>query len=73
MSTAKTRINLSLSDSVRDALTKLARRDRIPQATKATRLLEMALELEEDQIWDIIAKQRDVKNARYISHDKVWK
>ena len=73
MSTAKTRINLSLSDSGRDALTKLARRDRIPQATKATRLLEMALELEEDQIWDIIAKQRDVKNARYISHDKVWK
>ena len=73
MSTTKTRINISLSDSVRDALTKLARRDRVPQATRAARLLETALELEEDQIWDMIAKNRDVKKARYVSHDKAWK
>lgn len=73
MPTNKTRINISLSDSVKDALSKLARRDRVPQATKAARLLEIALELEEDQVWDVIAKQRDVKNARYISHVKAWK
>lgn len=56
-----------------EALVKLARRDRIPQATKATRLLETALELEEDQVWNALAKQRDAGNARYISHDKAWK
>ena len=73
MLTIKARINISLPDETRDALIKLARRDHIPQATKAARLLETALELEEDQIWDAIAKQRDIKNARYLSHDKAWK
>ena len=73
MSTVKSRINISLSHSVQDALTKLAHRDRIPQATKAARLLEIALELEEDQAWDAIAKRRDVKGARWLSHEKVWK
>ncbi len=73
MPTIKTRINISLSNNVRDVLTKLANRDRVPQATKAARLLEMALEIEEDQIWDATAKQRDTKTARYFSHDKAWK
>ena len=73
MPTTKTRLNISLPDDVRNALSRLARRDRVPQATKAARLLETALELEEDQVWDAIAKQRDVKNARYLSHDKAWK
>ncbi|MBI4054124.1 MAG: hypothetical protein HY397_02220 [Candidatus Doudnabacteria bacterium] len=73
MPTIKARINISLSDSVRDALARLARRDRIPQATKAARLLEIALELEEDQVWDTLAKRRDVKKARYISHGKAWR
>ena len=73
MPTTKTRINISLSDSVRDALIKLARRDRVPQATKAARLLEMALEIEEDQIWDAVAQKRDIKSARYFSHKKAWK
>ena len=72
MPTTKTRINLSLSDDVRNALIKLARRDRVPQATKAARLLETALELEEDQVWDLLARQRDTKNARYLAHDRVW-
>ena len=55
------------------ALSTLARRDKIPQATKVVRLLETALELEEDQIWDLIASQRDTKNARFTSHTKAWK
>ena len=73
MPTTKTRINISLPDSVRDALAKLSRRDRVPQATKAAKLLETALELEEDQVWDTMAKRRDIKSARYLSHDKVWR
>ena len=73
MATAKTRINISLPDEVRDALVKLARRDKVPRATKAARLLEIALELEEDQIWDTLARRRDIKKVRYIPHDKAWR
>ena len=69
----KTRLNISLSSDLRQALIKLAQRDQIPQATKAVRLLESALELEEDQIWNKIALNRDSKAARFIPHDKAWK
>ena len=69
----KTRLNISLSSELRQALIKLAQRDQIPQATKAVRLLESALELEEDQIWNKIALNRDSKTARFIPHDKAWK
>lgn len=73
MPTSKARLNISLSPYIREALAKIARRDRVPQATKAAHLLETALELEEDQVWDDIASRRDKKNARYIPHNKVWK
>jgi len=73
MSTIKTRINISLSDEVRDALARVARRDQVPQATKAGRLLETALEFEEDDALNTIAQQRDKKNARYLSREKAWK
>ena len=73
MPTTKTRINISVSDAVHNAIAKLAHRDRIPQATKAARLLETALELEEDQVWDAMASLRDSKNARYLSHAQAWK
>ena len=73
MPTTKTRINITLSNGVRESLLRLARRDHVPQATKAAHLLETALEFEEDQVWNAIAKQRDAKNARYLPHHKAWK
>ena len=73
MSTTKLRINISLPATERNTLAKLAHRDRVPLATKAARLLELALELEEDQIWEEVASLRDVKKARYLSHDQAWK
>lgn len=72
MATTKTRINISLSDEMRKALAELSRRDRVPQATKAARLLEAAMELEEDQVWDRLARRRDTEGVRYISHDEAW-
>lgn len=72
MPTMKARINISVPDEVRKALAKLARRDRMPQATKAARLLELALELEEDQVWNTIAVRRDTRHARYLPHKKAW-
>ena len=61
-----------LSDEIRRALTSLAHRDHVPEATKAARLLEVALEIEEDQILDKIASSRDNSRARFISHKKAW-
>ena len=72
MPTIKARINITLPPDMQDALAKLAKRDRVPQATKAAKLLEIALELEEDKIWDDIAKGRDTKRAQFISHKKAW-
>jgi len=73
MSTIKTRINISLSEGVQEALAKLAHRDRVPTATKAARLLEAALEIEEDQAWDAMALKRDTVNAKFLSHSQAWK
>lgn len=73
MPTDKARLNISLRKEVRDALENISKRDSVPQATTAARLLEIALELEEDQTWDALASKRDTSNARYISHDNTWK
>ena len=73
MATTKTRINISVPSEIRGMLHRLAKRDRVPEATKAARLLEIALEFEEDQIWSEIARQRDKKGARFIPHRKAWK
>ena len=73
MPTTKARINISLPEDTKKALLKLAWRDRVPVATKAARLLETALEMEEDQIWETIAQKRDTKRARYLPHRKAWK
>lgn len=73
MPTTKTRINISLPKPVKQELYRLAQRDDLPQATKAAHLLSMALEMEEDHVWETIAGARDRKNARFVSHAKAWK
>lgn len=73
MSTAKSRINISLPDDVRDALSKLARRDQMPEATKAARLLETALEIEEDQVWEQIASERDKQDGGFVPFSDAFK
>ncbi len=72
MSTSKSRINVSVPDDVKAALTKLAKRDQLPTATKAVRLIEMGLELEEDEIWDKIAANRDQKETKFHTHAEVF-
>ena len=72
MATTKKRVNVSLSKSLEDALRKLAKRDQVPQATKAAELIRLAIELEEDQVWDEIVSKRDTKKAKFISHEEVW-
>ncbi len=73
MPTTKQRLNLSLSRELEAALTHLASRDQMPVATKARELITLALQTEEDEVWERIATQRDTPNAHYISHEKAWK
>lgn len=73
MPTTKTRINISLPDKMRRVLSKIAERDRMPEATKAAHLIENALELEEDMMWNKIAEKRDKDKAKFVLHQKVWR
>jgi cation transport regulator ChaC len=72
MATTKKRINISVSKEMETVLEKLAKRDQVPQATKAEHLLQLAIEIEEDQVLDAIASKRDTKNASFVSHKKAW-
>lgn len=73
MATTKKRINISVSKDLDDVLSRLAKRDQVPQATKAEHLLRIALEIEEDQILDAIAAKRDTTKARFLSHSLAWR
>ncbi|MEK7555919.1 MAG: hypothetical protein AAB523_01365 [Patescibacteria group bacterium] len=72
MATIKKRVNISIPKSTEDILIKLAKRDQVPQATKAAELLRLAIEIEEDQVLDEIASIRDTKKAKFVAHKKVW-
>lgn len=72
MPTIKKRINITLPKRVEAGLELLAKRDQVPQATKAVDLLQIALELEEDQVWDATADKRDKKGTPLIPHKQAW-
>lgn len=73
MPTSKKRINISVPSYMEIALERLARRDEVPEATKALQLLERAFEIEEDEILDSLAHHRDVRGAKFFAHKDVWK
>ena len=73
MSTLKKRINISVSDEAHEAVSLLAKRDDVPQATKVTELLSLALELEEDTYFSHIIKYRLDKKVIWQSHGEAWK
>lgn len=72
MATSKKRINISLPYDLETILKHLAKRDQVPQATKAIHLIKMAIEIDEDVVFDRLAAKRDTKNANFLSHDEVW-
>jgi len=73
MPTTKTRVNVSLSAELETLLRRLAKRDDVPQATKARQLIERAIEIEEDEVWDTVASKRDTSSSSFVSHDEAWK
>ena len=73
MPTQKKRINIAVSDVIEEAVHQLAKRDKVPVATKARQLIEYALELEEDLYFGRLAAEREATNATYVSHKEAWK
>lgn len=73
MATMKKRINISVSKELDDVLGKLAKRDQVPQATKAEHLLRMALEVEEDEVLDEVVGKRDTAKSQFLSHSSAWR
>ncbi len=72
MPTTKKRINISLSQELEKTITRLARRDEVPEATKAADLIRLAIEIEEDEVWNQIAQERDTKKSKFVEHNKTW-
>lgn len=72
MATNKKRINISVPKDLELILKELAERDDVPVATKALELMKIGVEIDEDEIWDKIASERDTKDAKFISHKEFW-
>ena len=72
MPTTKKRVNISLSLPIENIIASLAKRDDVPQATKAAELIRIAIEIEEDHVFDTIASERDKSKAKLIPHKKAW-
>ena len=65
-------MNVSLSAPLESILAKLAKRDQVPQATKAAELIRIGVETEEDEFFDIIASERDKEKVKFVSNKKAW-
>lgn len=72
MATKKKRINISLPPDIENILKMVAKRDNMPQATKAVYLIKLAIDLDEDDVLNALAEARDTKNAKFFSHKKAW-
>lgn len=72
MPTEKRRLNLSLTKEAGIALKQLAKRDQVPEATKALDLLVRALEIDEDDVWNAVCEKRDTTKAKFVSHKDAW-
>lgn len=72
MATTKKRLNITLSPVMEKVVTKLAKRDKVPTATKVSQLLEASLELHEDKVLTDLAEERLGKVGNKLSHKAVW-
>ncbi len=73
MPTIKKRLNITLEPDVQIAIERIAKKERVPEATKAAELIRIALDLQEDYVLMALAEERDSSRARFISHDSFWK
>jgi len=73
MATTKRRINISVDKETRDFLISVAKRYKVPVATKAAELLRLALEIEEDMALAAAVEPRLKNRGKGIPHSLAWK
>lgn len=72
MTTTKRRLNITLAPEVEKIITQIAKRDRVPEATKISELLKVSLIMEEDRAFALLAEDRLKDKGRTLTHDEVW-
>jgi predicted DNA-binding protein len=74
MPTIKKRINITLDSDMEEFLSVLAKRDQVPEATKAAEILREAIELQEEIILAEMAHKRflESKGKKRLTHKQVW-
>jgi hypothetical protein len=73
MTTTKRRLNITLAPDIEKLITHIAKRDRVPEATKVSELLKISLAMEEDKVFSILAENRLREKGKKLSHKEVWK
>ena len=74
MTTINKRINITTDKNTRRAIIHSAKRDGVTTAAKATELIRIALELEEDLAFAKVVNERlSEKNIKWVSHKNAWK
>ena len=72
MATTKRRLNITLAPEVEKLITHIAKRDRVPEATKISELLSISLIMEEDKAFSVFAEGRLKEKGRKLTHAEVW-
>lgn len=67
------RINITADASIQEALAQAAKRDGMLVTTKATELLRLALEIEEDIALVAVVAKRASTKARFVAHKDAWR
>ncbi|HMO78478.1 MAG TPA: hypothetical protein PKD95_04780 [Candidatus Paceibacterota bacterium] len=72
MATTKKRLNITLSPESEILISLLAKKDKVPAATKVRELVEHSLSLVEDEFLSQLGANRIKSNKSELSHDAVW-
>lgn len=72
MATTKRRLNITLAPEVEKLIAQIAKRDRVPEATKISELLNVSLRLEEDRAFSLLADSRMKEKGKKLTHRDVW-
>jgi hypothetical protein len=73
MATTKRRLNITLSPEADALISMIAKRDKVPAATKVSELIAISLALEEDKAFASLGDARlKKKGTKWLSHKEVW-
>jgi len=72
MPTDKPRINVTINKEIEGMIAHLANREDVSKSTMARRLIEQAIEYDEDYHLSKLAMERDTEDAVWISEEEFW-